>query len=204
MRAQARIVTRPARAKTASIRFALSPDHGVAPDLECRLSGRGGWVGARHDIIVKAGRGGYFARGFRRPVTVRPDLPDHVGLLLGKQALDCFNLADRAGLVCASFKKLTEAVAAGKVVALVEARDRTVDGGGEHLQRIERHSENKVERVIAFDLAEIRLALGGINVLYAGMSAGRLTEIFLTSARKYQAYRPKRQRPARLAGAVGQ
>ena len=84
------------------------------PDLECRLPGRGVWVGARYDIIVKAGRGGYFDRGFRRPVTVRPDLPDKVGLLLDKQVLDTLSLADRAGLVCLRFEKAGKAVGRGR------------------------------------------------------------------------------------------
>ena len=54
------------------IRFVLSPDSQVTPDLAARLPGRGAWVTASREAIELAVKKGAFSRAFKAQVKVAP------------------------------------------------------------------------------------------------------------------------------------
>ena len=73
------IVTRAALPAEAMIRFVVSPDGEVVPDLRRRLPGRGVWVTATAAMVATAERKHLFARGFGEAVRVEPGLAERVG-----------------------------------------------------------------------------------------------------------------------------
>ena len=124
-----------ARAPAAGmLRFVVAPDPslGLVPDLAGRLPGRGMWLTARRDIVLKAAATNVFARAARGPVAVAPDLADRVEALLARRLVDLVALARRAGAAVGGAEKLREATVAGRVrlrLAAIDGRgDARVDG----------------------------------------------------------------------------
>ena len=91
-------VTRERLAREAMLRFVLSPDGVVTPDIAARLPGRGVWVTAERRHVDTAAAKGAFARGFKSAVTVPDGLSDLVERLLLKRCIDLLGLARKAGL----------------------------------------------------------------------------------------------------------
>ena len=110
------------------IRFAVSPDGEVVPDLEEKLPGRGLWLTARADIVRVAVAENCFSRAARRNVSVTSDLANRLELLLDRRCLDLIALARRSGAAVAGFAKVCQALDAGDVAVLVEASDGAADG----------------------------------------------------------------------------
>jgi predicted RNA-binding protein YlxR (DUF448 family) len=130
------------------LRFVVGPDGEIVPDVEARLPGRGLWLTPRRDIVERATAKRLFARAARRLVTVPPDLPDRVEMLLARRCTDALGLARRAGGAVAGFDGVAEAVRRGKSAALLIALD-----GAENGRR---------------KLGALRRGLPAASVMYAG------------------------------------
>ena len=52
------------------IRFVVSPQGEVVPDLKRKLPGRGLWVSASHQAVAEAVRRNQFSKGFKRDLRV--------------------------------------------------------------------------------------------------------------------------------------
>src|SRR5688500_15598611 len=92
------IVTATVADREGMIRFVVSPEGGLVPDLEGSLPGRGLWVTARRDVLEKAVAKKLFAKAARRQVRVGPELADRVEALLKRRCLDTLGLGRRAGV----------------------------------------------------------------------------------------------------------
>jgi predicted RNA-binding protein YlxR (DUF448 family) len=64
------IVTGDVQPKAGLVRFVVSPEGMVVPDLAGKLPGRGIWVTADRTAIETAAKKGLFSRAARMPVTV--------------------------------------------------------------------------------------------------------------------------------------
>ena len=122
------IYTREVAPRDGLIRFAVSPDGEVVPDLEEKLPGRGLWLTARADIVRVAVAENCFSRAARRNVSVPSDLANRLELLLDRRCLDLIALARRSGAAVAGFAKVRQALDAGDVAVLIEASDGAADG----------------------------------------------------------------------------
>lgn len=122
------IVTRAALSPDRLIRFVLSPQAVVTPDIRRALPGRGVWVTASRARIAEACRRKAFARAFKKEVTTPADLAEDVGLLLRKDALQALSLANKAGALTAGFEKTRAALEGGGALALLEASDGSPEG----------------------------------------------------------------------------
>ena len=110
------------------IRFAVSPDGEVVPDLEEKLPGRGLWLTARADIVHRACSERAFSKAARRNVFVPSDLADRLEALLDRRCLDLIAMARRSGAAVAGFEWVRQAIASGNVALLIEATDGARDG----------------------------------------------------------------------------
>jgi predicted RNA-binding protein YlxR (DUF448 family)/ribosomal protein L30E len=112
------------------LRFVLSPDRTILPDLSAKLPGRGFWLSARRDVL-EAGRkkslASAFARATRGPVVVPPDLIAMVRAGLVARVGEQIGLARRAGQAVAGFAKAREWLVAGRVGLVVQASDGSED-----------------------------------------------------------------------------
>jgi uncharacterized protein len=120
-------VTRERQPKERMIRFVVTPDRALVPDLTATLPGRGIWLSARRDVIETARQRGAFARAARGPVMVPPDLLDVLQVALVRRIGELLGLARRAGQAVAGFQKAREWLRGGRAGLVVQAADGSAD-----------------------------------------------------------------------------
>jgi predicted RNA-binding protein YlxR (DUF448 family) len=123
------IVTGDVQPKAGLIRFVLSPDGVVVPDLAAKLPGRGMWVTADRGVLAKAAKG-VFARAAKAPATVPPDLVDAVETALARRVVDLISLTRKGGYAVAGFEKVKDWLSAGRARVLLQASDGSDRGKG--------------------------------------------------------------------------
>jgi predicted RNA-binding protein YlxR (DUF448 family) len=182
------IVTGETCAPEAMLRFALSPENVVTPDVRRKLPGRGVWTRLDLATVARAAAKNAFARGFRKPVKVSGELAREVDALLMDDALQFLALVNKSGRVVAGNAKVEAAIRSGRARALIHASDGAADGT-EKLDRLARGLELSVETINLFDSARLNLALGRPNVIHAAVNAGRASAAFLAKVARLNVYR---------------
>ena len=178
------IVSRVVKPEGELVRFALSPDGKVVPDLARKLPGRGVWASLDPKAIAEAQKRKLFAKGFGAEAEADPALPDLVGRLLLQEAVSLLALARKAGLVTSGFMKVEEALAKGRVKLLLHAKGAGADG----TIKLNRKASEDVVVSDLFGASELDLAFGRENVVHAGVAGGSLTEKLLDSLRRWAQY----------------
>ena len=107
------IVTGTKDVPEAMLRFALSPDGSVVPDIRRKLPGRGVWTQLSFDTVSRAAAKQAFSRAFRAKAEAPASLAETVGALLERDALQSLSIANKAGLVVAGAFKVDSAIEAG-------------------------------------------------------------------------------------------
>lgn len=117
------LATGEAKAKDGMVRFVLSPDGLLTPDLADNLPGRGVWVTATREALQTAVRKQAFSRGFKQAVKAPDGLADTVERLLRERLLHWLALANKAGQATVGFAKVETALKEGSPVLLFLAED---------------------------------------------------------------------------------
>jgi hypothetical protein len=173
------------------VRFVVDPGGEIVPDVAAKLPGRGLWLRAERDMIRAASAGGAFARSARRHVTVPPDLADRVERLLKRHCLGLIGMARRSGQLLVGYEKVRAGLAAGKVGALIAARDGAEGGRA----KVAAAGAN-VPAIKLFDAAELAAAVGRDHVVHAAVLKGRMADRILAEARRIGAV----EAPAEVGG----
>ncbi len=105
------------------VRFVVSPDHRLIPDLSAKLPGRGIWLSARRDVLQTACKKSVFGRAARTQVIVPPDLSEMICGGLVQRIADHLGFARRAGQAVAGFDKAGDWLASGRAGVVVQAAD---------------------------------------------------------------------------------
>jgi predicted RNA-binding protein YlxR (DUF448 family) len=187
-------VSREVRPVDELIRFVLSPQGEVVPDLKRKLPGRGLWISASRARVAEAVRRNQFSRGFRRNVRAAPTLASDTENLLVRSAIEALAMAAKASQVVAGFAKVEEALSGGKATALIHASDGAADGirklDAIVRQRRGNHGEFSGFPVLTgLTSAELDLALGRANVIHAALLAGPAGKTFLSRSQILVRYR---------------
>jgi predicted RNA-binding protein YlxR (DUF448 family)/ribosomal protein L30E len=178
------IVTGERLPMNALIRFVLSPEGEVVPDLKHELPGRGVWVKANAQAVAKAVADCRFPKAFRAGCRADSALPQRIAGLIRADARQYLALANKAGLVAVGFERTAAALDSGKSRVLVEA----ADGSEEGHRKLRSRRPSGCEIVAEFDARELSLALGRANVIHAALAEGSLTGKFLAAARLAEAF----------------
>jgi uncharacterized protein len=176
------------------IRFVLSPQGEVVPDLKRKLPGRGLWITASRARVAEAVRRNQFSRGFKRDVRAAQTLPSDTEKLLVRSAIEALATAAKAGQMVSGFAKVEEALAGGQAKALIHASDGAADGirklDAIIRQRGGNHGESLVFPIVTeLTSAELDLALGRANVIHAALLAGPAGKTFLSRSQILVRYR---------------
>jgi predicted RNA-binding protein YlxR (DUF448 family) len=187
-------VSREQRPVDELIRFVLSPQGEVVPDLKRKLPGRGLWITASRARVAEAVRRNQFSRGFKRDVRAAQSLASDTENLLVRSAAEALAMAAKAGQVVAGFAKVEEALAGGQAKALIHASDGAADGirklDALVGQRAGNHGESPDFPVVtALTSAQLDLALGRANVIHAALLAGPAGKTFLSRSQILVRYR---------------
>ena len=186
------IVTGTKDVPEAMLRFALSPDGSVVPDIRRELPGRGVWTRLSFDTVSRATAKQAFSRAFRAKAEAPASLAETVGALLERDALQSLSIANKAGLVVAGAFKVDSAIEAGGVVALIQASDGAADGAAKRVHALRAKfgpEANAIVRVDLFQSGQLDLALGRANVIHAALKQGAASSAFLARADRLRRYR---------------
>lgn len=182
------IVSATVRPKGEMLRFVVSPTDEVVPDLEHRLPGRGIWLSARRDVVNTAVAKRLFAKAARRKVAVPEDLADRIEAMLLRRCLDILGLARRAGHAVTGFEKVKAELKAGRVMALVEARDAAEDGKGKlralalGLTGQNTGDAGGLPVVELFDAVELGIPFGRDQAVHVALAPGGLARRLVEEA----------------------
>jgi predicted RNA-binding protein YlxR (DUF448 family) len=176
------------------IRFVVSPEGEVVPDLKRKLPGRGLWVSASRRTVAEAVRRNQFSKGFKRDVRAAPTLPADTEALLVRSATEALAMAAKAGQVVSGFSKVEGALQQGQAEALIHASDGAADGirklDAIVRQRGGNHGESQEMPIVSvLTSAELDLALGRSNVIHAALLAGPASKTFLSRCQILVQYR---------------
>ncbi|MSP52336.1 MAG: RNA-binding protein [Alphaproteobacteria bacterium] len=190
------LATGATRSRVDLVRFVVSPDGALVPDLEECLPGRGLWVTTSRSQINDAVRKKLFARAAKREITVDPGLADQVEALILKRCVSYLGLAKRAGEAVNGFEKVATWLRSGRAIAWVVASD-AAQGGRDKIR-----SNADVSVVNALSREELSLALGGENVVHAALAEGGIARRFLAETVRLAGIRgsgPDRDLPSTAA-----
>jgi uncharacterized protein len=187
-------VTREVRPIDELIRFVVSPQGEVIPDLKRKLPGRGLWVSASHLAVAEAVRRNQFSRGFKRDLRVAPTLVADTEALLVRSVIEALAMAAKAGQAVSGFSKVQGALEQRQAVALIHASDGAADGIRK-LDAIVRQNAGINDEsaefpvVTALTSEQLDLALGRSNVIHAALLAGPASKTFLSRSHVLVRYR---------------
>jgi hypothetical protein len=184
------IVERERKEKPFLLRFVLSPQEEVVPDIKGNLPGRGVWVTARQQAVADAVKRRAFQRAFRKTVAVSDNLSLEVERLFKRSALERLSICNKAGLLVVGFSKVEEGLKRHEIVALLHADTAAADGKAKLDRKLEALSAGKdyIAPKNCFTSAEISLAAGSTGVIHAGLREGGATRAFLQALDRLSAY----------------
>src|SRR6266700_1943626 len=191
-------VTREVKAVGELIRFVVSPEGDVVPDLKRKLPGRGLWISASRQVVAEAVRRHQFRRGFKRDVRVAVTFATDTEGLLARGAAEALAMAAKAGQVVCGYAKVEAALGRRQgragIAALIHASDGAVDGIRKLDALARKNGGNRGESagfpiISAFTSAELDLALGRANVIHAALLAGPASRTFLSRSQTLVRYR---------------
>ena len=182
-------VTREVRPISELIRFVVSPQGEVVPDLKRKLPGRGLWIQASRRTVAEAVRRNQFSKGFKREIRAAATLPADTEVLLVRSATEALAMVAKAGQVVSGFSKVEGALREGQAQALIHASDGAADGIRKLDAIIRQKHGNPGESqqfstgfpiVNVLTSEELDLALGRSNVIHAALLAGPASKTFLS------------------------
>jgi predicted RNA-binding protein YlxR (DUF448 family) len=183
------------------IRFVLSPDGTVVPDLDRRLPGRGVWVGCSRHLVEKAVATKAFAKSFKAKAEAPHDLPERVETLMVKRLGDTLSLANKAGLAVAGFEKVFATLDKGPVGAVLHGSDAAVDGRSKidrKFKAIQASRGVPAPIVDVLTIEQMSLAIGRGSVVHAALTPGGLSDRFLEEAGRLSRYRTSATEAAKV------
>jgi predicted RNA-binding protein YlxR (DUF448 family) len=164
-------VTRERLGKDGLVRFVLSPDGVVTPDVAEKLPGRGVWVKADRAVIDEAVKKKAFARAFKMQVTVPDGLADMVESLLVQRFIGVLGMAKKGGDVVLGFDQVRAALEKRPPGLMLEAADGAEDGRSK-LYFLAKALYSGVETAGALTSAELGMAFGRERVIHGLVRKG--------------------------------
>lgn len=169
------------------IRFVVTPEREVIPDLSERLPGRFLWIKAERAPLQKAIWRNTFASVARENVIVPKDLIERTSRALSSLALQSLHLARRAGEFRQGFTKVEESLKAKEAALYIVASDAK-ENGREKLERLATALEIPV--IDIWSVEELSAAIHENNVVHAALLQGGVARSFITIVHKLKAIGP--------------
>ena len=174
------------------IRFAVSPDGVVVPDVAARLPGRGLWVAASKAAVTMAVEKKLFAKAAKANVAAAPDLAARTEAALVARMIGDLGLARRSGALVLGFDNVLRALESPKPPkVLIEAFDGSADGKRK-LYAASHRLELDCVVIETLTSAELGLALGRENVIHAAVQPGGLAERLILDAQRLVGFRARK------------
>ncbi len=157
------------------LRFVVSGENVLTPDLKRKLPGRGVHVRASSAALREAIKRKAFERALKGNPLVPATLAGDVARLMRQDALRWISLANKAGLVITGFSKVEACLDQGAAVAVMNASDAAADGQRKLAQATLRGYGDKAPAlpvITSFSSVDFQLALGRDLVIHAALLGG--------------------------------
>ena len=171
------------RSKDEMVRFIVGPNAEIVADVEERLPGRGFWLSADRDVLMKAGAKHMFAKAARRSVRVPDNLADQVEGALVRRCLSLVGLARRAGQAVVGYEKCREWLKSGRAGIVVAASDGSAAGRA----KLQALAGGVPIAVLRAD--EMGAAAGRDRAVHIVVSPGRLADSLKREAKRLAGFR---------------
>ena len=188
------IVSGAVRPKDEMVRFVVHPSGEIVADVEERLPGRGFWLSADRDVLMKAGAKHMFAKAARRSVRVPDNFADHVEGALVRRCLSLVGLARRAGQAVVGYEKSREWLKSGRAGIVVAASDGSAAGRA----KLQALAGGVPIAVLRAD--ELGAAAGRDRAVHMVVSPGRLADSLKREAGRLAGFRRADVRAVNCAG----
>lgn len=166
-------LTREELPSAALIRFAVSPDDVLAPDVDGKAPGRGVWITLSFAAVEEAAKKKVFAKSLKSAVEVPPGLALLVKTRLEQRLTGALGLARKAGALITGAAKVSSLVENGGAGVLITARDAAADSRRKMLQSVRRSGrEGELPHIESLSSDQLGLALGLENVIHAALVPG--------------------------------
>jgi uncharacterized protein len=166
------------------VRFVLTPEGAVVPDVDEKLPGRGLWVTSTRAALERARRQKSFAKAARASVRVPDELARQVEELLSRRCRDILGLAARAGQATFGYQKVRQWLIAGKAGLLVEASDSASGDRGKL-----RALSGGLAVIDVLTAEELGAAVGRERFVHGAIAPGRLSDRFAREASRLAGFR---------------
>ena len=177
------IATGEVQPKYGLIRFVVSPDAQVVPDILGKLPGRGIYVASDRDAIEKAAKKGLFARSAKTAVRVPDGLIEAVENQLARRVIDLISLQRKAGKAVAGYEKVKNWLQMEEAEVLIQA----VDGSGRGKSKLSTPHYGSYIGWLTAD--ELGLAFGRQTVIHGALASGGLTQRVVEEAQRLKGVR---------------
>lgn len=122
------IATGEVQPKFGLIRFGISPDGQVVPDVLEKLPGRGIWVSAERAAMEKAVKKGLFSRSAKQAVQVPETLIATVEAQLAARVVNLISLMRKGGHAVSGYERVKDWLAKDEAEVLIQAHDGSERG----------------------------------------------------------------------------
>jgi len=165
------------------MRFALSPDGVIAPDVDAKAPGRGVWITLSKAMVEEAVAKKAFVRSLKQPVEVPQDLALLARTRLEQRLLGALGLCRKAGQLITGATKVRAAIEKPGIIALFTAIDAASDGRHKMAGAYNAHAAGSPTAHFEFLTSEqMGLALGLENVIHAALVDGSAAQSALSRA----------------------
>ncbi len=175
------------------VRFVLSPDGVVTPDIAGKLPGRGVWVSADRKSLEKVIALKSFGRGFKGKAKVESDLIDLTDRLLGRRVLGLLTMARKSGVIALGFDQVQSMAREAAIAFRIEARDGSKDGRGKirTLSKAINREQDLPDPVVigCFTAEEIGKALARDSIVHAAIKPCKLAKTLALGVGKLAGFR---------------
>lgn len=166
------IVTGEVKEKSQLLRFVVTPDNVIVPDLYKKFPGKGIYVANSYFVLKQAIEKNLFSKVLKKNTKANKELLQMVENILHKNALNAISLAKKAGSVAIGFDKVLDALKAGKVDFVLEATDAGEDGP-KKLQNLT--ADLPIYRL--FSVEELDEALNKVNTVYLAFLKAEMSKM---------------------------
>lgn len=180
------------------VRFVLSPEGVIVPDVDAKAEGRGVWISLSATSVAEAVKKKAFTKSLKTAVIVPDDLAEQVQQRLEQRLLGALSMARKAGQLVTGATKVRMALQTDTVLALITATDAAPDGRRKMVEVLEALNRTKQDEARAphFELlgsAQLGLALGIETVIHAALTKGAAAQSALERAKRLARYLAPKQ-----------
>ena len=175
------------------VRFVLSPDGVVTPDIAGKLSGRGVWVSADRKSLEKTIALKSFGRGFKTKVKIEDDLVALTERLLARRLLGLITMARKAGVIAMGFDQVQSMAREAAIAFRIEASDGSKDGRSKirTLSKAINREQDLPDPIVigCFTAEEIGKALARDSIVHAAVKPSKLAKSMAIEVKRLSGFK---------------